>query len=354
MDNADKKGKSAYQITLAAICLVLVLVGCQTDTPPATVEANALSARELYSQALEIAKEWKLDAYLIDVHVIGGEGNKQGDFVSYRFYSPSTPYIALDLDYDADSGSFTDKLFPASKLDFKDTLEIRDDDWKVDSPKALAIAQAHGGGEFLAKWDASPSLTLQKEESAGGVATVWRVSYFDVRSFETLRVRICAVSGQVLAVSTDRIHPIQSAISMILLFAVRDSLSSRNLVTLVFYVSFLTLANRYGRNLLLVGAAFALSLFSTYLLLRSVLLETVLSIDAYSLLTPWVYLVTALLCLVLAISSFFDSFSKRDFHQSRNVLHRTCSRLVFAAAAIKPVLFLRPPSSPAQVTRDGC
>ena len=174
---------------------------------PATADANVMSARELYPEAAQIAGEWKPDAYLIRVHTIGSKGTKPATHLYYLFYSPKTPYIALELKYDADSGTFTDGLFPASKLAPDETLVILSSDWEVDSVEALEIAQSHGGAVFLGQWQAFPSLILEKEKAKAEYGTVWRtvwrISYFDPVARKSMCFRISAESGEVPSISTE-------------------------------------------------------------------------------------------------------------------------------------------------------
>jgi thiol-disulfide isomerase/thioredoxin len=90
-----------------------------------------------------------------------------------------------------------------------------------------------------------------------------------------------------------------------------DGLNPCAFATLVFFISYLTFTGRRGRDILFVGASFALGVFLTYLLVGVGLLKVVQSLSFFTNLGRWVYLVTALLCVVLAAFTFRDFFKAR-------------------------------------------
>jgi len=90
-----------------------------------------------------------------------------------------------------------------------------------------------------------------------------------------------------------------------------DGLNPCAFATLVFFISYMAFTGRRGRDILFVGAAFALGVFLTYLLVGVGLLKAVQALPFFSTLGRWVYLLTALLCTVLAILTF------RDFLRAR-------------------------------------
>ncbi len=91
-----------------------------------------------------------------------------------------------------------------------------------------------------------------------------------------------------------------------------DGLNPCAFATLVFFVSYLTISGRKGRDVLLVGGAFTLGVFLAY---------TAVGFGFYSLLNllgdfltklgRWVYGLTAVFCLVLAVISFLDYLKAR-------------------------------------------
>lgn len=99
-----------------------------------------------------------------------------------------------------------------------------------------------------------------------------------------------------------------------------DGLNPCAFATLVFFISYLTFTGRRGRDILFVGTAFALGVFLTYLLVGVGLMRVIQSLDSFESLGRWVYVLTALLCLVLAILTFRDFFRAREGRASEMVL----------------------------------
>jgi cytochrome c biogenesis protein CcdA/glutaredoxin len=90
-----------------------------------------------------------------------------------------------------------------------------------------------------------------------------------------------------------------------------DGLNPCAFATLVFFISYLTFTGRRGRDILLVGISFALGVFLTYLLVGVGLLKIVQSLSFFTAVGRWIYLLTALLCVVLATLTFRDYFRAR-------------------------------------------
>ena len=95
-----------------------------------------------------------------------------------------------------------------------------------------------------------------------------------------------------------------------------DGLNPCAFATLVFFVSYLAFTGRRGRDVLFVGVSFTLGVFLTYLLVGVGLLKVVQSLSFFSSLGRWVYLLTALLCVTLAILTFRDYSRARKGQQS--------------------------------------
>jgi cytochrome c biogenesis protein CcdA len=91
-----------------------------------------------------------------------------------------------------------------------------------------------------------------------------------------------------------------------------DGLNPCAFATLVFFVSYLTLSGRKGREILAVGAAFTLGVFLAYLVVGLGFYRILGMLG--NLLTRvgrWVYGLTAILCAGLAIFSFLDYLKAR-------------------------------------------
>ena len=91
-----------------------------------------------------------------------------------------------------------------------------------------------------------------------------------------------------------------------------DGLNPCAFATLVFFVSYLTLSGRKGREVLAVGAAFTIGVFLAYLVVGLGFYKVLdLLGDLLMTLGRWVYGLTALLCAGLAVFSFLDFLKAR-------------------------------------------
>jgi cytochrome c biogenesis protein CcdA len=92
-----------------------------------------------------------------------------------------------------------------------------------------------------------------------------------------------------------------------------DGLNPCAFATLAFFVSYLTLSGRKGRQVLIVGAAFTLGVFLAYLVVGLGFYKVLdLLGDLLTTLGRWVYGLTALLCAALAVFSFLDFLKARS------------------------------------------
>jgi cytochrome c biogenesis protein CcdA/thiol-disulfide isomerase/thioredoxin len=90
-----------------------------------------------------------------------------------------------------------------------------------------------------------------------------------------------------------------------------DGLNPCAFATIVFFISYLAFSGRKGKDILLVGGAFALGVFLTYLLVGVGLYQLLQRLPFLTSLGQWVYGITAALCFILAILSLLDFFSAR-------------------------------------------
>lgn len=91
-----------------------------------------------------------------------------------------------------------------------------------------------------------------------------------------------------------------------------DGVNPCAFTTIIFFVSYLALVGRKGQEILLVGAAFTLAVFLTYLALGLGLAEVVHQISSFALIGRVIYSVTAIICLVLAVMSLVDYIKIRQ------------------------------------------
>ncbi len=85
-----------------------------------------------------------------------------------------------------------------------------------------------------------------------------------------------------------------------------DGLNPCAFATIVFFISYLALLGRKGREILAVGTAFALGVFLTYLLVGLGMLKALEELPLLAILGHWVMGLTALLCLTLSVVTFLD------------------------------------------------
>jgi len=90
-----------------------------------------------------------------------------------------------------------------------------------------------------------------------------------------------------------------------------DGVNPCAFATIIFFVSYLTLVGRRGREVIIVGAAFALGVFLAYLLVGIGFWRFLQSISFLAAFAHLVYLLTAALCLFLAFFSFLDYLKAR-------------------------------------------
>jgi hypothetical protein len=85
-----------------------------------------------------------------------------------------------------------------------------------------------------------------------------------------------------------------------------DGVNPCAFTTMIFFVSYLTLVGRRGREILMVGGSFTLAVFLTYLVLGLGLVEVIRQVESFATIGIILYGVTALICLVLAALSLWD------------------------------------------------
>ena len=98
----------------------------------------------------------------------------------------------------------------------------------------------------------------------------------------------------------------------ILLAGLVDGLNPCAFATIIFFVSYLSLSGKKGKEILLTGSSFTIGVFVAYLLVGFGFYKVLDLIKEYmSVLSKIVYGLTALFCLVLAVLSIRDYFKTR-------------------------------------------
>ena len=85
-----------------------------------------------------------------------------------------------------------------------------------------------------------------------------------------------------------------------------DGINPCAFASIIFFISYLTLINRKGRDILWVGGIFALSVFLTYFLIGTGALKMITSLSFLPLVRKIFILVTAALALILGVVSLYD------------------------------------------------
>jgi hypothetical protein len=131
---------------LIAICFAFLVAGCVQQSPPEQRSVYTLSVRPLYPEALEIARAWRSDAYLVSIGVPADRvGGSMSLGASFYFLSPSSNLVMLRARYDSAVNSWQDEWLSAYAVDRDLYPEIADSEWQVDSAEALKVANLSGG-----------------------------------------------------------------------------------------------------------------------------------------------------------------------------------------------------------------
>jgi sulfite exporter TauE/SafE len=87
-----------------------------------------------------------------------------------------------------------------------------------------------------------------------------------------------------------------------------DGVNPCAFTTIIFFVSYLAVMGRKGRDIVFVGGAFTVAVFATYLLVGIGVLGFVHSLGVVQTFSRLVYLATGVFCLVLAALSLYDLY----------------------------------------------
>ncbi|MGA1865594.1 MAG: cytochrome c biogenesis CcdA family protein [bacterium] len=97
-------------------------------------------------------------------------------------------------------------------------------------------------------------------------------------------------------------------ITTIMVAGLLDGINPCAFATIIFFISYLAYIGRKGKEILMVGAAFTLAVFVTYVLVGLGFLSFIKSLSFLPLLSKIVYLGTAIFALVLGVFSLRDYF----------------------------------------------
>jgi hypothetical protein len=175
-------------------------------------------------------------------------------------------------------------------------LEWLCDRYGVSDKQRLATPAFFVGEDYLVGTDITSEalLALAEKYASSGAERVW--ADFDAQTAEQTildRFKSFGVFTVAFAGLVDGLNPCAFA-------------------TLVFFVSYLALSGRQGREILAVGAAFTLGVFLAYLGVGLGFYKVLdLLGDLLTTLGRWVYGLTGLFCAALAVFSFLDFLKAR-------------------------------------------
>jgi cytochrome c biogenesis protein CcdA len=99
----------------------------------------------------------------------------------------------------------------------------------------------------------------------------------------------------------------------VLLAGLVDGLNPCAFATIIFFVSYLTLSGKKGKQILLTGASFTVGVFVAYLIVGLGFYKVLDLVKVYmSVISKIVYVLTAIFCLVLAFMSIRDYFKTKE------------------------------------------
>ena len=166
----------------------------------------------------------------------------------------------------------------------------------VPEKQRLATPALFVGDEYLIGTDITSEalLALVEQYAPTGVEQVW--AGFDPEEAEQSIIERFKSFGVVTIVFAGLV----------------DGLNPCAFATLAFFVSYLTLSGRKGREILVVGMSFTLGVFLAYLAVGLGFYKVLdLLGDLLTTLGRWVYGLTGILCAVLAVFSFLDFLKAR-------------------------------------------
>lgn len=191
--------KKATRLSLLVTCAMAVCFpsACRgEDVPLTTLEVP--SARLWTHAAHELACQWEQDAVLVEVVVDFVVGSSSQVPLCFKFESPNRDQANLTV-WCSREGCLSQEF--EFGFDVQHCRAIGEGDWAVDAPDAVAIAQQNGLEQFLARDLVVNSAWLQRYPRCFGDRTVWVVGSVDLRTRESLTIRVDANTGDLIDAS---------------------------------------------------------------------------------------------------------------------------------------------------------
>lgn len=199
---AFTRSANSQLIGLAFVIGIAFLVGCGPEIKNDKSLAPR-SVRAFETKAMERAKIWKVDAFLVEVIVnVVNTGNQIQphipDFLSYEFHSVSNAHQTFSISFSEDG---TMNVFEGYlPLPYLDYVPIQPSDWELDSTEAWEIAQANVGNSLIGVDSGSniyAIMRLGRENPTRKGQVSWYVSYDDSRGVGSIRLWLDAKTGTV-------------------------------------------------------------------------------------------------------------------------------------------------------------
>lgn len=190
-----------------------LLLGCSSSQPTASQRADksqktdTLSGREVFQKLYVAARGWAPDIkpYRVQSEPTPDANGQDGKSAVWRvsFASPSRRSIKTFLWSGSDRGGTSRGLTPGTEDSYNpsnSSTQVFDVAFlKVDSDKALSVAQDHGGDK-LTKRDPKQPVSYDLDWVPTTNKLIWHVIYGTSRSDAKLAISVDATTGQFLRV----------------------------------------------------------------------------------------------------------------------------------------------------------
>jgi hypothetical protein len=186
---------------MSASCSLLLHDETEPAIPPAEA-ATALSIWTCWDQAMALSREWRDDAYLVEigVSVISPIRSASDSRIGYGFRCLSEDLIMFSASCSSSTSEIRQREGGFDSLPSQEgCVPITREDIAIDSSRALEIALLHGGERYLWHEDTEVSLNLQRNYPRCGGRTYWSVhiSHLSLAEASGITVIIDAVTGEV-------------------------------------------------------------------------------------------------------------------------------------------------------------
>jgi hypothetical protein len=174
-----------------------------SPTPPPTaatkgIEADrAVTVKELYPLALEVATAWRGDARLVSASAdwpgptAENLGDQQEVPWAFNFYSPAARQVYAVAVSEGQARGVRASQVP------RDLTPAAVEEWQIDSPAALATWLANGGRDFLARYPQA-EVSARLRFPSDSPTPLWMVWGLDEQSAARFAVKIDAASGAIV------------------------------------------------------------------------------------------------------------------------------------------------------------